>query len=131
VLVDDIGAALVAANIGHTTATAADWRIYFGYLQDPPDRAICIYETGGEMPETNWLIDRPSFQIRVRGNPDDYQAVRTKIQDVFNLLHAGEVAVGTDYVFIYAVQSGPIPLGQDEKRRPHLVQNYKVMKKRT
>src|ERR1051326_5717979 len=98
-LVDDVGAALVAANLGHTDAGPTDWQIYFAYMQDQPDRSICIYESGGEVPETNWSLDRPHFQIRVRGKADDYQAVRAKAQEIFGVLHSGEAALGADYVY--------------------------------
>lgn len=91
---------------------------------------MCIYETPGLAAEEGFAMDYPDIQVRVRGKPDDYQATRAKLQAIFDLLHAGEAAVGADYVYLYCKQSGPLPLGQDEKRRPHLAQNYRIMKNR-
>jgi hypothetical protein len=110
--------------------------IYIGSMEDgdpkvqPPivaDRAICLYDTPGEAPEEKWLIDYPSFQVRVRGQPNDYPTVRAKVQAIFNALHAQEMNIGTAYVFVYAKNSGPLSLGNDERRRVALVQNYRVM----
>lgn len=138
-LADDISAALVSAGAGQATSSGTDWFIYTGgYLYDNQpgqtdiaDRAISITETAGDAPEEEWALDRPGFQIRVRGKPDDYQATRTKLNDIFTALHAQEAAVGTAYVFVYCKESGPVSLGYDEKRRPQLANNYRVTKARS
>lgn len=139
ITLEDIRAALVNANVGQITASNTDWFIYIGYLQDSPqtgaaktiaDRAICLYETPGEPPQELWAIDYPGVQIAVRGAPDDYQAARAKLQAIFDALHAEEVAIGSDYVYFTCLNSGPIPLGNDDLRRPKLAQNYSVMRNR-
>lgn len=126
---DDIKAALLTAGVV-TDGAVTDWKIMLGYMQDAPDKAVCIYETGGDAPDPSSALDYPGLQVRVRGEPDGYQEMRAKLQEIFDNLHANEVSVGTDYVYIYAVQSGPIPMGQDEKRRPHVVQNFRIMRNR-
>lgn len=127
-LADDITAALDAAGVtgGSTGWTAQRW-----HMQDTPDQAVAVYETGGGVPEERLALDSPGFQIRVRGAADDFRSPRQKLLDVFNALHSQEANIGGAYVFVYAVQSGPIPMGMDEKRRPEFVQNYRVMKART
>lgn len=137
---DDISAALVAAGVGQITDSSADWMIYTGALQDSDvtvtgtkmiaDRAIALYESPGLPAEEKWAIDFPSFQVRARGKQDDYQAVRAKMTDIFNALHAQETALGTAYVYCYCQQSAPMPMGQDEKRRQHFVLNFRVMRDR-
>lgn len=129
-LLDDISSRLVAAAVGQITSSGTDWMIYQGYMQDAPDRAICLYETPGEAPLEAWDVDYPGFQVRVRGKADDYEQVRTKLQAAFTALHAQDALIGAAYVYVYARHSGAMPLGQDEKRRPALVQNYRVMKSR-
>ena len=139
-LLDDVARALLEAGVGHLTPDGTDWQIYLGYLQDAPDRAVCVYESGGEVPETNWLIDRPHFQVRVRGLIDDYKVVREKEQQCFLALHSQEVALtaasgdqsppGARWIYCMAIQSGPIAMGQDEKRRPNLSRNYRAMRER-
>lgn len=126
---DWIASALVGAGIG-TDVENADWQVFVGYMQATPDRAICVYETPGEAPLERWAIDYPSFQIKVRGKPDDYDAVRQKFQDIFLALHANESNIGTVFVYCYARQSSPTPMGQDENRRPSLVWNFRTMKDR-
>lgn len=129
-LLDDIATALVSAGVGQMTSNGTDWFIYKGYLQEGPDRAICLYETPGPAPEELWAIDYPDFQVRVRGKLDDYQAVRAKMQSVFFALHDQNAAIGAGYVYCFCKESGVIPLGQDEKRRPNIANNYRVMKNR-
>lgn len=133
-----ISAALVAAGVGQATAAATDWFIVFQALQDSApaatktiaDRQICLYETPGLPPEERLSLDYPGVQVRVRGKPDDYTAVRAKLQDAFNALHSQEVAIGTEFVLFECQNSGPIQLGPDDKRRPHLAQNYRSTRQR-
>lgn len=134
-LLDDIGNALITAGL--VTTGAGDWKLMFGYLHDAPDRAVAIFEAPGGAPEQRWAIDYPDFQIQVRGKENDYPAVRAKLQAIFDLLHAGDVEINTTvsppsgaFVYVYAVSSGPVPLGSDEKRRPRLAQRYRTMKNR-
>ena len=138
-ILKDIQAALVAAGIGQITDSKQPWMIYRNVMADTDpkatnkvvnDQAICLYETSGEVPEEGWSLDRPAFQIAVRGNPDDYDTVRAKLLECFDLLHAGETNVGTAYVYIYGKESGSISLGQDERRRTKLVNNFRVMRVR-
>lgn len=134
-----IQTALIGASIGQKTDSSADWMIYVGFMQDNnpasttkiiADRAICLYETPGRPPLEAWAIDYPGFQVMVRGNSDDYTAARNKIHDVFKTLHAGEAAVGADIVYLYATQSAPLSMGVDEKRRPRLAMNFRMMRNR-
>lgn len=136
-LVNDVLNALRTAGL---VDGSSGWKGYYGYMQEAPDMAICIYETGGDPPEENWKIDRPSFQIKVRSVKDDYDGCRAKLLAIYNLLHGGEAQIsagaevspktGGSYVYCYAVQSGPIPLGQDQNRRPMMAQNYRAMYER-
>ena len=139
-LLDEVAAQLIAQGAGVAAGSGADWTVFIGYLQDQPDRAICLYESPGEVPETNWLIDRPHFQVRVRGKADDYQAVRAQEQKCFLALQSQEAALtaaaqalsppGPTWIYCMAIQSGVIPLGQDEKRRPSVARNYRTMRDR-
>lgn len=129
-LLDDIAAALIAASIGATDGVS-DWMIFKGFMEDTPDRAIGLYETGGPAPEEGMQIDYPTFQVRVRGGANDYALARTTIQAIFAALQDADIALGAVYVFCYAVQSGPLAMGRDEKRRPHLAQNWRTMKARS
>lgn len=134
-ILDDIAAALIAAvpPLGQKTASSTDWFIYEGYMQEAPDRAICIYQAGGRPPETGQPVDYPTIQIKVRGQANDYQAVQAQEAAIYKLLHAtaAPILLGSAYVYCYAVQSGPLSLGQDTNRRPMLARNYRVMQVRS
>lgn len=129
---DSVQTALVNAGVGQKTRSSDDWFVYKGFLQDGAsicaDRAICLYETPGTPPLEAWAIVYPGVQVSVRGKPDDYTAVRTKIQEIFDALHSNEVAIGADFVYFYARQSGPLSLGRDERRRPMLSWNFRSMR---
>lgn len=134
---DSVQTALINAGVGQKINSANDWMIYKGFLQDADpktpksiaDRAICLYETPGLPPLEAWKIVYPGVQVSVRGAPDEYTLVREKIQDVFTVLHANEVAISSDFVFFYAQQSGPLSMGRDERRRPSLAWNFRSMRK--
>lgn len=128
-LLDDIATRLQTDGIG-TIGASSGWAIFKAALPDGPDTAVALFETGGDAPEERYALDRPTFQVRVRGDAWGYSAARTKMQDIFAALHAQEANVGSDYVYIYAVQSGPIQMGHDESDRPHLSLNFRVVKKR-
>jgi hypothetical protein len=131
---DSVQSSLVAQSVGQKTNSAVDWMIYKGNLPDGPDRAICLYEYPGGPPLEAWAIDYPNVQVVGRGKADDYTALRTKMQDVFNALHANEGpldnASDTGFVFFYAVGSAPISLGMDEKRRIRVALNFRAMRNR-
>jgi hypothetical protein len=126
--------------IGQKTDSSQDWMVYKGQMQDSAptdgpnktvaDRAICLYETPGRPPLEAWAIDYPSVQVKVRGKRDDYTAVRNKIQQIFEQLHANETPLGGQFVYFYAIQSGPLSGGIDEKRRPYLLWNFRCMRNR-
>ena len=126
-LAEDISTALTNAGV---VGGSTGWAVQRRHMQSDPDKVVVIYETGGDAPEQRWAIDYPGFQIRVRSAADDFVGARQKLLDVFNTLHSGEVNIGGAYVFCYCIQSGPIPMGADEVRRPSFVQNYRVMKDR-
>lgn len=129
---DAIRSAMITAGIGvAANPSATDWMIYEHFLEDGTpnhDRAIALYETPGLEPLQTWLITYPSFQVVVRGAQDEAAEVRQKQQDIFALLHCGNVALGTDFVYCFAKQSAPIPMGRDEKRRPKSAWNYRTMR---
>lgn len=142
---DAVQASLLAAAIGQITNSKDPWMIYVGAMQDSDitgapnpaihDQAICLYETPGRPPLEKWEIDYVAFQLRVRSLPDGYTAARQKIQECFLQLHATESALnafsGADqWVYCYAVQSGPLSLGMDKNRRISLVWNFRAMRNR-
>jgi len=125
-ILDDIGTALDAASV---TGGVTGWTLYKSYLPDSPDLAIAVFETGGPTPDQTQgdKFDEPSFQVRGRGEAFGYDALRTKMQEVFDALNDATVS---GYTFIFADSSGPIPMGYDKNDRPELSWNFSTMKAR-
>ncbi len=122
-LLDDLETMLVAQSI---TGGATGWALFLGHLPPTPDKAVVIYETGGAASEVEFGLDYPTFQVMVRGEAGGYQAVRTKIQAIFEILHNSEENMpGSSYVNITGIQSAPLSLGRDETKRPQLSWNFR------
>ena len=123
ILLDSIHDYLVAQLIA---GGVTGWSLYKGFLPDKSDQAVTIYETPGLAPENETLdtIYRPAFQIRVRGPVFDYEATRAKMQEVRESVHDADIS---GLVYVYATQSGPVPLGNDGNDRPNLTMNFRTM----
>ena len=115
------------------------WTRAAGYLPPSPDQVVAIFETPGEVPEvvpegsTEQAYDVPGFQVRARGGEFGYSALRTKIGAIYRSLHGSTLSPTTGdpgYVYVYGVQSGPLPMGNDGNNRPELVWNFVAMRER-
>lgn len=90
-----------------------------------PDEAILIRSTGGFEASP---VDQPMFQIVARAPAPQWATA--KLRAVYDQLHGkGRFALpnGVYVVFALAVQSGPVPLGQDEQGRWQFASNYRLM----
>jgi hypothetical protein len=114
------------------------WPIYKGMFPPTPDKVVSVFETPGDPPDIiqdspETAYDYPGFQIRIRGERYAYDEMRAKMQDIFEALHESEPAVSSSepvFIYIYAVSSGPLPMGSDESERPELSWNFKTMRSR-
>lgn len=114
-------------------AGATGWARAASELPPDPDKVICVYETPGPAPELEKAsgvqeYDEPGFQVRGRGDAFGYEALRTKMGEVYAALHGAQP---TSYIYIEAVQSGPMPMGKDASGRPHLTWNFRAMRERS
>lgn len=125
-LLTEIKAALESASV---TGGATEWTAYLSYIPDSPDKAIAIYDTGGESVDQSGgtKYDRPTFQLYIRGEAWGYEAARTKARDAFDALNAAEPS---GYTYLYAVTPEPIPVRYDENNRPELSWNFRAMRER-
>jgi hypothetical protein len=124
-LLDDIGDKLVADAVADG---ATGWTLYKSYQPDSPDKSVTVLETGGPEPDQTPGVAHtfPTFQVRVRDSTFEYAAARAKMDEVFNSLNDATVS---GYVYIFAADSGPLPLRYDAAdERPELVWNFKTMK---
>lgn len=97
-----------------------------------PDTAVILYEyQGGRLLDTMGTtltntVEQPGLHVLIRGV--DYATAATKSKSVFQVLHKmSGVINGTRYLFVRALQS-PFDVGPDERGRPRLVCNFRVMK---
>ena len=124
-LLDTIGDRLVAAG---AAGGDSGWALYKAFLPDQPDRAVAVFEVAGPAPETRMAIDYPRFQVRIRGEPHGYAVARARADLAVAALHAGEAALGAGWVYLHVSQSGVLPVGHDDRRRPALVLNFHAMR---
>lgn len=132
-LLDEIAAKLIADAVGVVGSTA-NWVVKKGRLFPSPDRQIVLTETGG-LPNEGHKdnpLDRPTFQVRVRGPKGGYSTARTKMEAVRTSLHSvfNTSLSGRYYTHILA-QSEPMGLPEDENGRPALVLNFLALRSRT
>lgn len=134
-LLDDVVDILSTGGIG-TAASTSDWGLFIGFMPPFPDRAIAVFETGGQgsiraMSSGPGLAtaEQPRIQVLVRGTAFDYQAARVKSNRCFLLLDQMEEKTvnSTRYLWSAAIQS-PFSLGMDENNRPSFACNYDVIK---
>lgn len=131
-LLDEVSARLIAQGVGVTGSTA-NWVVKKGWMAPQPDRAIAVFETGGfpNDPHESALIDRPTFQVRVRGPKGGYSTARTKIGAARTALEVGNTTLSSwRYIHIVA-QGEPVSLGMDQNQRPELVMNFTALRSRT
>lgn len=120
---------LVINGFKFNEAVATDWNLWIGKQPDSPDRSITIYDTPGLAPNPRWLLDYPSVQIRVRGNPNDYETAANKIQEVKDLILGipSYTTSGGDRInHINGI--GEIDFrGWDDQKRPSFTANYRLI----
>ena len=135
-LITDVLDYLVAESlIGGETG----WARMASFMPPTPDKMIVVYETGGFPSESapsgsaETEYDEPTFQVRGRGDEFGYEELRTKMGAIYRALHESELAPTSGdpvYVYVYAIQSGPFPLGLDKGSRPELTWNFKALRER-
>jgi|SRR5665213_207411 len=140
-LLDDIGQELISEGlVGGETG----WILYKGFLPaslptNPTEQIIALFETGVGEPDIirdfstgEKSFDNTSFQVRGRSAVNSYQALRNKMEAIFNALHQTEPAKvsGQNYVYVYCKQATPLPLGKDDANRDSMTLNFSVMRQR-
>lgn len=132
-LLDEVATYLIAQGVGSSGSTA-NWTVNKGFLPASPDKAIGVFETGGFRNDghTDATVDRPTFQLLVRGDAFGYSTARTKLTAARTALEGigNENMGGRRYVHVQA-QHEALSLGQDENSRPKLVMNFTALRSRT
>jgi hypothetical protein len=137
-IANDIRTLLIGGAVGSATPTA-DWSIHVGTEPDKPDKAITVYDTGGE--QTGYYMDNnlaptryDTFQVRVRGRT--YTETFEKLSGILDLLDqnchfqlAGLTAGDpvTEYGGIFLIGQ-PASLQKDDKGRSLWVANFRAVR---
>lgn len=124
----DIKDILVTAGIA-TFASLTGWALAVSKEPDIPNQVVTVYDVGGIDPDPKFLLDRPSVQVRIRGNPNDYVATYAKAQQVKDALLGLQRQTVNTTVYIGIWQTGDIQnLGFDDSNRPILVTNWRIVR---
>ena len=122
----DIAGILATAGVG-TISTD----LFVSEQPDSPDKCVTVFDTGGFPPESNYVYDKPTINIRVRGKRGGYanayavaQSVKDALKDLTNedLGSSGD----TDRIISVWCMGDVIALGKDEQGRPMLSLNFRI-----
>lgn len=138
-LLDEISQRL--ADQGLASSSGADgWLLVKSMLPDSSalqDKIVALIETPGEPPDAQTEVDKPHFQVLVRGDPINqvssaYETAQAKAQAIKRDLHRlGPVTLsGRYYPAMWAMQD-PFLLEVDKRDRPTFVMNVRAFRSRT
>lgn len=136
-LLDEIGARLTAQSVASTSAGSTGWRLVYRDLQPTPARQVCVVLTGGLPQDGEAPIDRPTFQVMVRGSSADGSALATeaRVQRVVNALNLFDgTLTGSSVPRVYVdiqKQGDTFYLGRDAHQRPLYSVNFLAVRSRT
>ena len=130
---------LINLGLGSVVGASQDWPIYVAFLPDEYDEVISVNSTSGfkdgRIMATGEQIIHPGIQIRVRGNPLDYDTPYQKIKAIqlaLDIQRRVSVAISSDEVYIVhnaSLQSDILYLGVDgegSRARHSFTINYVV-----
>jgi len=122
----DIKDILVAAGVGAFASTTG-WALAVSREPDEPNQVITVYDVGGTDPDPKFLLDFPSVQVRIRGNPADYVNTYARAQLVKDTLLGLQRQTVNATIYVGIWQTGDIQnLGFDDSNRPILVTNWRI-----
>ena len=92
-----------------------------------PNECITVYDTGGFPADEDYTLERPTVQVKVRGEMNQARETFTIAQDVKEVLHkkANETVGSTRYIGIWCM-GGIIWLGLDDSNRPMYSINFRM-----
>ncbi len=101
--------------------------LFIGEMPKEPNNAVCIFDTGGYDPEANYIYERPTIQVRVRGAGGGYLAAHELAQAIRDELHALTNTTINSARYVAIWQEGDIiSVGQDDNDRPNVTVNFRI-----
>lgn len=144
-LLPEIMGKLAAAGVCSSSG-ANGWVAVRNWLPDStalPNKLVALVATGGAPPMLPVEIDKPTFQVLVRGeniakSSGAYEAAETEAEAIKAALHAiggillpSSSAVGARYYVQVQALQDPALLHYDAQQRPVIVTNYMAWRSRT
>ena len=138
-LLQEIGTELDYKGIASTSG-ADGWLLVKSMLPDSSalqDKIVALIETPGEPPDAYTEVDKPHFQVLVRGDPittvsSAYEEASAKAKEIKRDLHRIGPATlrGRYFPAMWAIQD-PFLLEVDQNDRPTFVMNVRAFRSRT
>lgn len=130
-LLDEVGARLTAAGVCSTGAVDPAWRLLYRGFSPTPSRQMAVSLTGGFQQEGQAPLNRPTFQVMVRGSSGDAAVLESQVAAMVGALNCmSSQMVGWTYVDIQ-MQGDVQFLGWDESQRPLYSANFLALRSRT
>lgn len=113
------------SSLGLTFATD----LFISEMPDSPDECVCVYDTGGEAAWPDYTYEKPTVQVRVRGEKGQYRSAHLLAQGIRDTLNgtANDTRNGARYIGIWDV-SDVLFVGYDDNRRPLLTLNFRIQR---
>ncbi len=127
---EDIRTRLADQGVGSTYGSTGDYLITIRGLTSTGDNQIGLMRTGGLPQEANTDVDRPTFQVLVRGARNNSTGLEDKVDDVVEALDKFQGYLNDTRYFDIQKQGDVFWLGPDEKHRPLYSLNFEVTKAR-
>jgi hypothetical protein len=101
--------------------------LHIGQMPESPDACVCIYDTGGYPAELDYMYERPTFQVRVRGAKGGYRAAQVLAQAIRDTLHGvHNLTLNAARYILIAIESDVGSIGADELHRPNFTVNFRI-----
>ena len=138
-LLDEIGTRLDDQGIASSSGDDG-WVLMKSMLPDSSalqDKLVALIEVLGEPPDAYTELDKPHFQVLVRGDPitqvsSSYEEARAKAEEIKIDLHtlAPVTLSGRYYAALWVLQD-PFLLEYDQNDRPVLSVDFRAFRSRT
>ena len=119
----DIAGLLATAGIG-TIGTD----LFISEQPSSPDSCVTVFDTGGFPPESNYTYEKPTVNIRVRGNRNGYLNAYAVAKSIVDELHdkTNEEVDSENRIISIWCMGDIISLGKDDNDRPQLSVNFRI-----
>ena len=119
----DIAGILVTAGVG-TIKTD----LFVSKQPTTPDECVTVFDTGGFPPESNYVYEKPTVNVRVRGKKGGYRNAYAVTASVKDALHdkTNEDIDSVSRIIAIWCMGDIIPLGDDDNGRPMFSVNFRI-----